>query len=533
MAEQQYFFKEVEQAFARFSSCVRGIADMLSFLPADKVQGMLQSFESMPTEIDWSVFVSPEDRNGITSPLTDDQKENIALTNKEMFSSLIASVDAMVAQFEDTIKFSTLATEYTNKLNAILSDVIELNTTVGNVDADSPTNQLKLTSEELYCALSLFDENTLRQVLASVDSNVFSKIFQALQHRDKALFISIADENTIEIPNLSLSLSSKLEKIYPRQVFFSENALNKANLILASNRASDIDGNFADKVDEAIDYVEGETDMPIGLDSSNVATLYNAAIHNLAQMIIHLEGASRRDIKKVRQIYSEWKEISPDAPNLDEVEENIVAPDNLSTKMVNSMVNDWIVDSLHKIMENETSNAKNDEIKQPNVESEVNTEVEITAQNSKRLSFPTRIQYNKDKIDSMLFNQILQGLYNCFGGYLENAAGEIITEDEFIYLFSGRINRPANYATPYYWNGHVNSFAGLVRLLYDGQEHGLDYIILPVKDKGKTKSSVKWSLKKQGLGKPTLKPIEDKIQAVVESVAGKRLKDVDLTKQNK
>lgn len=151
---------------------------------------------------------------------------------------------------------------------------------------------------------------------------------------------------------------------------------------------------------------------------------------------------------------------------------------------------------------------------------------------TRRLDFPTRISRNRN-MDLNVKGEILDGLFSAFGYSFENEEGRLITIDEFKYLFGGPGGRPLNYKTPYYWNQSEKQFAGLLRLLYFGQETGIDEIILLVDDKGKSKSSVKWSARKQGLGKRTLQPIEDCIQNVVEKATGKRLPAVDLTKLNK
>lgn len=44
---------------------------------------------------------------------------------------------------------------------------------------------------------------------------------------------------------------------------------------------------------------------------------------------------------------------------------------------------------------------------------------------------------------------------------------------------------------------------------------------------------MKWSARKQGLGKITLQPIEEQIQNIIVGATGERLPEVDLTKQNK
>lgn len=171
-------------------------------------------------------------------------------------------------------------------------------------------------------------------------------------------------------------------------------------------------------------------------------------------------------------------------------------------------------------------------MKLDNRESSIGAELmekQSTASNLRRLPFPSRIINNK--IDGLLSNKILLRLHKAYGGYLTTATGRLISEEEFVYLFSGGIKCPSNYNPPYYWNADENLFAGLVRLLYDGQEKGIDYIILLPSDIESGKSSVKWSGKKQGLGKKTLAPIENTIQTIVEELSGKRLREVDLKRQ--
>lgn len=151
---------------------------------------------------------------------------------------------------------------------------------------------------------------------------------------------------------------------------------------------------------------------------------------------------------------------------------------------------------------------------------------------SRRLEFPTRISMNRT-MDLSVKEKILTGLYEDFGSNLEDLEGNPISKAEFVYLFDGPCKRPENYKTPYYWNKSDKQFAGLLRLLYNGQPSSIDHIILMIEDKGKTKSSIKWSTKKQGLGERTLRPPEERIQNIVFMATGNYLPAVDLTKQNK
>lgn len=151
---------------------------------------------------------------------------------------------------------------------------------------------------------------------------------------------------------------------------------------------------------------------------------------------------------------------------------------------------------------------------------------------SRRLEFPTRISMNRP-MDLTVKEKILTGLYEAFGVNLEDFEGNPLSKAEFVYLFDGPCKRPENYRTPYYWNKSDKQFAGLLRLLYIGQPSGIDQIILMVEDKGKNKSRIKWSTKKQGLGERTLRPIEELIQNIVFRATGNYLPAVGLTKQNK
>lgn len=136
-------------------------------------------------------------------------------------------------------------------------------------------------------------------------------------------------------------------------------------------------------------------------------------------------------------------------------------------------------------------------------------------------------------MDLTVKEKILTGLYEVLGSNLEDIEGNPISKAEFVYLFDGPCKRPDNYRTPFYWNNSDKQFAALLRLLYIGQPSGIDQIILMTEDKGKKKSSIKWSNKKQGLGERTLRPIEELIQNIVHMATGNYLPAVDLTKQNK
>lgn len=125
---------------------------------------------------------------------------------------------------------------------------------------------------------------------------------------------------------------------------------------------------------------------------------------------------------------------------------------------------------------------------------------------SRRLELPTRVSKNRP-MDLSVKEKILTGLYEDFDSNLEDLEGNPISKAEFVYLFDGPCKRPENYQTPYYWNKSDKQFAGLLRLLYNGQPSSIDQIILMIEDKGKMRSSTKWSTKKQGPGERTLRPL--------------------------
>lgn len=149
--------------------------------------------------------------------------------------------------------------------------------------------------------------------------------------------------------------------------------------------------------------------------------------------------------------------------------------------------------------------------------------------NNSRLPYPYRIE---QRVSKDYRNEILRRLYNKYGDYFLNFNDNPITEDEFVYFLGGSIVQPKTYNPPYYWSRDPLNMASLIRLLYDGQPHGFDKLIMLPQDKGKDKSSIQWSHKTQGLGKGRLKPIDGEIKRIVKEVSGELLREVSLERKN-
>lgn len=367
-------------------------------------------------------------------------------------------------------------------------------------------------------------ENLMNSVIRN-DLHSFTTCFAGLSLPDVKLKALTKTINTLkqmeffdsvqeveEIPNMSM-LSISLKGLISDVSFEKENGIEASNVLM-------------DVIDVFHELVEEKHNENL-----------NRYICESYPYQIWVIIAKRLFCPAVYAMRRIWDSLTPEEKD---VANEILNPDREMTLIINGertrptqhiidLALRWSKISRKKVLERDNTHyclpIKESDDKNPTLKNKTESAIVKIV----RLPFPSRIINNK--VDGILSNRILQAIFKEYGHFLTRANGELITEDEFVYMFSGRINRPNNYNPPYYWSADKNIFAGLIRLLYDGQEKGFDTMILLPSDIGRCRSSIKWSTKKQGLGNKTLAPIENTIQAIVEDVAGKRLREVDLTRQ--
>lgn len=147
---------------------------------------------------------------------------------------------------------------------------------------------------------------------------------------------------------------------------------------------------------------------------------------------------------------------------------------------------------------------------------------------NKRLPYPYR--FENHGIAPLKYNAILSRIYNNIGRYFIDSKGNLISEESFIYFFSGIVNCPDDYNPPYYWNTDPKIFAAYLRVLYFGKRLNRDFkkLVLRLGDKDPDKS---WGSFTPSLGEKNLTILDNEIRNIVREISGIELGDVDLSRK--
>lgn len=487
---------------------------------------------------DYKHLFSPDILSGIEKLITNTQHKLLEYipeydkASDEKKEDVESQVDIIINNLKRFKEGFTGVNNYYDELNKLsnMAETRYLDDVYADDDEENSLPPLPLTSEELYYAFTFLTKEQIKIVLSKQSPVIFNRLFTAFEN-GKEDFIQTLDEvDYCQFFRLREFLSHEIEKVYPFNDFIikGEEGNNLAQLLI--DEAIKNNGEEAENVINIIS--SGNLDSITPIESIPSPNLFlNRDLYRNVSKKINSEYLTLSEKNRAERVYEECRAINPDVPELGSQE--IKDYSDRQYSLTFRIEEKWIMKAISDRMAQDVSMATED-IDNNNEESEG---IHLGNENSsfpqgkfKRLEFPTRISNNKS-MDPTVKVKILVGLYGEYGRYLETLSGDKISENEFIYLFSGdtKERRPDNYHTPYYWNGDENVFPGLLRLLYNGQKPGIDSIILPITDKGKTESSIKWSVKKVGLGEGTLKPIEDKIQEIVKNVGLEPLKDVDLS----
>lgn len=520
-----YYYQEVEAAIEMFKNTVATISSVegIDKLPQLKeLSNLANSFSSFS----WSKHPSVANLNLTDEELTAEQKESIALGNKALFDEGIRGARELSEMVNTIIKKINSTQAAKNALAQLkelfITFILDYN--LDSQEANEKRTGLTLTAEEVYSALKCLDNKQVRLVLSEQKPQVFDKFFSAYLNGKESFLTAIKSVDYVPMKSLRDLLYQKFQT--ESKILFNDFISSKVleDSFLLSMLYEDFITDENDSLAMIIDsLVMGDKLSDVSFDLESLLVYYDKATSKLFYCLYTMIDWPRAYKKKFEKIYNEWRN---DGPTLDE----LVAqekPLSISQKLVDivfSLQDEWILNEL-----NEKLHVQNDKLGQCSIHEEP---IQIVPSIIQRLSFPTRISRNRP-MELDVKKRILDGLYMAFGSNLENYDGDPITKEEFSYLFGGPVKRPDNYKAHYYWNTSDKQFAGLLRLLYFGQETGIDEIILLSIDKYKKKSSVKWSARKQGLGKITLQPIEEQIQNIIVGATGERLPEVDLTKQNK
>lgn len=511
-----YYYKEVEAAIDRFKdvgSSMLPLAEKLNMPDVDVIKTMANFQRIM-----WSKHPSVINLNLSENELTDDQKEEIALSNKIEFDAAIAGLNEMSDLWESVAKKSDMVEQASITIIDMVLDSVKSRLTYdyhGELNGDYDAIPITLTAEELYWALDLIGTEQARLVLSEQSHQVFDALYNAYQKGVEDFTNTFSNLASIPMKGLRVALRSSIKDTASLSNFI-ETQLKEDKRLLAA-LANEVIESEDDSFSKILDYLLcGE---PIcDLDTSALMTSYGNLVGNSLATASNIDGLSRFDKK---QIQSVKESLSNELPiTMTDNEEEV----NFSTKMLNivtTLTDKWLVQKIHERAKENTQPKSLGEVKE-----EKSTKYSMSCE---RLPAPTR--FTDNRIGAQYYEAILRQLYSLYGyNFLD------MSEDEFVYFFEGTNKKPSSYRPPYYWNGSAPAMKALLRILYTSTTGETDSsrsfgrLILMPEDKDMGKSYHDWR-GKHNLGVGRLTAIEKNLQDIVRCVTGKDLLPIDLNRK--
>lgn len=510
---KSYFYKEVEAAFSRFKGVCSGMLPTVEGLNLPDVD-VIKSIANIQGYL-WSKHPSVIELNLPESELTDEQKENIALSNKVEFDAAISELNEICNLWNSLLTTSDNAMNANRTISKVIFDSVKDQLFYdynGVVREEYDATPLVLTAEELYWALTLLDSEKARLVLSEQTPLIFDSLYNAYQKGKEDFIYAFSNQNSTAIKGLRIALFTSINDMDSFLDFCEAQLLeNKRLLSIFADEILEIDDDYFSGILNYILFGEPLCE----LDNANILTWYGQKAGNAIATIENIEGLTRFDKKKIQNIK---ETLSNNFPHL---QTGQIESISLSPKMVNvitSLMDKWLLLKIHE-------RAKVNSIEAQVVDMEEETQkISFAFQNpivSTRLEFPTRLisQTNPSPISAQEQEHVLREIYNLYGGSFEDMSCE-----EFFYLFGAAfVKQPASYNPPYYWVGSESSMKALLRILYTQQPRLVKELILHISDKETSAKSHDWGRNKNRV---TYRDIEASIIKIVHGVTGKTLKEL-------
>lgn len=515
--QKSYYYKEIEAAFTRFkevgSKMLPYAETFKKILDVDVIR-VIANFQR-PI---WSKHPSVINLNLLEDELTDEQKEEIALSNKVEFDAIIAGLSEMCDLWESVVKKSDLVEQATVGITDMVLESINNRLTYdyhGELNGEFDAIPITLTAEELYWALDLIGTEQARLVLSEQSPQVFDALYNAYQKGKESFSYTYRNINSVPMKGLRITLMNSIKD--------TESFLHYLRTQLLENKSllAMLSGEILDNEDQNLSEVANYLLCDEPLDNFDTQCLLDSYEHKVRKVLKtseDIEGFNQFEKKKLQR----FKEsLFTDLPGLqiNEVESISISPKMLN--IVTTLTDKWIVQKLHERAEENTQPKSPVEVKK-----EKRKKYSVSFE---RLPVPTR--FTDNRIGSQHYEAILRQLYSLYGyNFID------MSEDEFVYFFEGTNKKPSTYKPPYYWNGSAPAMKALLRILYTSttgesdSSRSFGKLILMPKDRDMGKSYHNWR-GKHNLGVGRLTAIENSLQDIVRNVTGKNLSPIDLNRK--
>ncbi|WP_289743032.1 hypothetical protein [Muribaculum intestinale] len=368
MADKQksYYYKEIEAAFGRFKevfSSMLPLAEGLNMPDVDVIKNIAH-FEGFT----WSKHPSVINLNLSEDELTDNQKEEIALSNKAEFDATIVGLNELCDLLDTTLRDSDIITSAIKNIVNIILDSMESNLIYdynGELKGDYEAAPLILTAEELYWALSLLGQEKTRLVISEQAPNVFDSLYNAYQKGKESFTYAFSNLTSTPMKGLRPLLMSSINDTDSFLSFVEDQLMSDKRLL--ATIADEILGSGDSGFSMILNFLLfGESVGDLNL--TEMLNSYENEVGKALTTAENIEGLSRIDKKQLQK-------ATDSLPNqLPNILENQAEELNISSKTLNVMttlIDKWLVIKIHEhIKDNihETANITNHLIGEDGVE---------------------------------------------------------------------------------------------------------------------------------------------------------------------
>lgn len=514
--KHEYYYKEVEAAFDRFKAVCSNMLPLTKAfsLPDTDVIKKMTTFQGFI----WSKHPSVINHNLSEDELTDNQKEEIALSNKAEFDATLAGLNELCDLWDATLRNSDIIKSAMKNIVNIILDSVESNLIYdynGELKGDYDATPLILTAEELYWALSLLGQEKTRLVLSEQAPQVFDGLYNAFQKGKEAFTYAFSNLTSAPMKGMRSLLMNSINDA-DSFLRFVEGKLMSDKRLLATI-ADEILGSGDSGLYKILNYLlfgESVSD----LNFMEIQTSYENEVGKALTTAENIKGLSRFENRSIQKIKDSLTNEIPSIPSYQ------VKEFDISSKLldvITTLMDKWLILKIQEKADENTQISPIDELKK-----EKSKKYSLSFD---RLPVPTR--FTENKIGSQYYEAILRQLYSLYGYNFIN-----MSEDEFVYFFEGTNKKPLSYNPPYYWGSDASSMKALLRILYSSStgetnsSRSFGRLILMPNDSNMEEPYHNWR-GKHNLGVGRLTALEKSLQDIVKNVTGKELAPIDLNRK--
>ena len=202
--EKKYYYKEVEESASRYANL---LSELNTYINSDGLKEQIELFSNIPWHRFSTKYSDVEEAN-----LTDDQKEEIALCRKGWKEEIEDRQNAFMPYLSTVKSFCENICALQDVLNERLA-------TISIYDFDAVKDlyrempPLKLTSKELYYALTFLEIDQVRTLLTEQTPVIFNRILSAFLKGEKEFIQSIDDVDYAPMAGLREMLMAKMYNV--------------------------------------------------------------------------------------------------------------------------------------------------------------------------------------------------------------------------------------------------------------------------------------------------------------------------------